>query len=92
MSDPNQRSDRTAELLLLGQIHGLVQGLKEGQEQQNARLERIDGRMDGIDGRLRTVEKQAALSGAISGGAVGIGVALIVEGLKQWLKRGAPSP
>lgn len=89
---PQPQPDRTSELLLLGQIHGLVQGLKDGQDKQTERLDRIEGRMDTIDGRLRTVEQKAAVSGAISGGAMGIGVALLVEGLKQWMKRGGPSP
>jgi hypothetical protein len=84
--------DRTAELILLGKIHGLVESLKEGQDEQNSRLDRIDGRIDGIDGRLRSVEQKAAISGALSGGAMGVGVALIVEALRQWIKRGGPTP
>ncbi|HSV78438.1 MAG TPA: hypothetical protein VLK85_04410 [Ramlibacter sp.] len=82
---------RTQELLLLGQIHGLVQSLKDGQDLTNRRIEamekRVDERFDGIDGRLRTVEQKAAVIGAASGGAMALGTALIVEGIKAWLGR-----
>lgn len=40
-------------------------------------LDRIEARMDKIDDRLRTVEKGAALSGAVSGGVIAIAVGLI---------------
>lgn len=86
---------RTQELLLLGQIHGLVQSLKDGQELQNTRLgdleKRIDGRLETIDGRLRNVEQRAAVAGALSGGAMAIGTALIIEGIKTYIGRG-PTP
>jgi hypothetical protein len=74
--------DRKQELLLLGEIKGIVSGLKETVEQQNQRF-------DQIDARLRTVEQKAAVTGALSGGAMSIGVALIAEGIKTWLKGGA---
>ena len=80
MSDQN--AARTQELLLLGQIHGIVQGLRDGQEQQNQRL-------DGIDQRLRAVEQKAAVAGAVSGGAMAVGTALIIEGVKHWMRGGA---
>lgn len=87
---------RTQELLLLGQIHGLVQALKDGQDLQNRRMsdfeKRVDEKFDGIDTRLRTVEQKAAVAGAVSGGAMAIGTALIVEGVKYWLGRGGPTP
>lgn len=38
--------------------------------------------------RLRVVEQKAAVAGAISGSAVSIGIALAIEGVKQWLGRG----
>jgi hypothetical protein len=72
-------------LFLLGQIHGLVQNLKDGQDLTNQRLDKMDD-------RLRTVEQRSAAVGAVSGGAMAIGVALIVEGLKQWVGRGTPHP
>jgi hypothetical protein len=83
---------RTQELLLLGQIHGLVQALKDGQDLQHRRMdqleEKVDNRFDGIDTRLRMVEQKAAVVGAASGGAMALGTALIVEGIKHWLSRG----
>lgn len=80
MSDPESQ-----QMYLLGQIHSMVQSLKDGQELTNQRLDRMDD-------RLRSVEQRSAAVGAVSGGAMAIGVALIVEGMKQWLKRGGPSP
>lgn len=106
--------DRTAELLLLGQIHGLVQSLKDGQDQANRRMEdmskrfdarlddmstrfderlgimskRFDDRLDAVDGRLRMVEQKAAVAGAFSGGAMAVGTALIIEGIKVWMRGG----
>ena len=80
MSDPESQ-----QMYLLGQIHSMVQSLKDGQELTNQRLDRMDD-------RLRSVEQRSAAVGAVSGGAMAIGVALIVEGMKQWLKRGGPTP
>ena len=80
--------DRSQELLLLGQIHGLVQALKDGQDQQHRRMDSFDLRFDAFDGRLRSVEQRAAVLGATSGGAVGLGSALLIEGVKQWLHTG----
>lgn len=90
----------TQELLLLGEIRGIVQSLRDGQELHgrrlsevenrfNARLDtletKVGARLDGIDGRLRRVEQKAALAGAVSGGVVAVGTALIVERIKHWL-------
>lgn len=83
---------KTQELLLLGEIKGLVQALKEGQDRQNDRFDRVDERLDRMDGRLRVVEQKAVMAGAVSGGAMAIGTALIVEGIKHWLGRGGPTP
>lgn len=87
MSDPYR--DRTPELLLLGQIHGLVQALKDGQELQERRMDGLSARLDAIDARLRMVEQKAAVAGALSGGAMAVGTALIIEGIKLWLRGGA---
>lgn len=38
-----------------------------------------------LDKRLRDVEKKTAVVGAVGGTAAGIGVTLIVEGIRQWL-------
>ena len=76
------------QLLLLGEIKGLVQGLKDGQDVANDRLDRIETQQGKIDERLRVVEQRAAVVGAVSGGAMALGTALIAEGLKYWLGRG----
>lgn len=94
---PEPASDsRSRELLLLGQIHGIVDQLRQGQQAQaQAAAElgkRLDGRLDKLDDRLRTVEQKAALNGAVSGGVMGIGVALAIEGLKAWARKGTPTP
>lgn len=69
------------ELMLLGKMDGKLDGI-------TAHLTRQDARMDAIDKRLRMVEQKAAVAGAISGSAVSIGIALAIEGVKQWLSRG----
>ncbi|HRL97839.1 MAG TPA: hypothetical protein PLE22_00155 [Acidovorax sp.] len=69
------------ELMLLGKMDGKLDGI-------TAHLTRQDKRMDAIDNRLRTVEQKAAVAGAISGSAVSIGIALAIEGVKQWIGRG----
>ena len=87
-----QNSEHRQELLLLGQIHGLVQSLKDGQDLQNRRMDRMEQRMEehysGLDSRLREVEKKAAVAGALSGGAVAVGTALVVEGIRQFMNGG----
>lgn len=67
------------ELILLGKIDGQLSGISQQLTQQ-------DGRLEGIEARLRTVEQKAAVTGAISGGAISVGIALVVEGLKQWYR------
>lgn len=56
--------------LLLGEIKGKLDLVITGQGQTNKRL-------DSMDERLRTVEKKAAVNGAITGGLVAIGFELI---------------
>ena len=82
-----------ATLILLGEIKGIVNGLRDGQAAHQAALGALSARIDAIDGRLRVVEQKAALTGAVSGGIMGIGVALIAEGLKHWVGiPGRPGP
>lgn len=69
------------ELMLLGKMDGKLDGIA-------SHLTRQDARIDAIDKRLRMVEQKAAVAGAISGSAVSIGIALAIEGVKQWLGRG----
>lgn len=64
-------ADQRDVLLLLGEIKGEITGIKH-------RLDKVDA----IDSRLRDVEVRAAKNGAISGGVVGVGVALIIEASK----------
>ena len=68
------------ELMLLGKIDGKIDDISR-------HLSRQDGRLDAIDDRLRVVEQKAAMTGAMSGGAISIGIALIIEGAKSWLAR-----
>ena len=67
------------ELILLGQIDGKLDGIKTDIRDQKERLDKIDA-------RLRVVEQKAAVTGAISGGAISIGMALIIEGVRQAMK------
>lgn len=83
-------------LMLLGEIKGIVQGLRDGQQAQADQLRAVQEGMGAMDGRLRTVEqglvRVGAQAGAVSGGAMAIGVALIVETLKAWVGKGTPHP
>lgn len=80
------------EMMLLGKMDGKLDGITAHLNRQDKRIddldERMNGRLNDIDTRLREVEKKAAVAGALSGGAVAVGTALIVEGLKQWLRGG----
>lgn len=78
--------------LLLGQIKGLVESLVEGQKAQAHRFDKLDARIDTIDVRVRSVEVRAATFSAVTGGVMGIGMALLVESIKDWMRRGPPAP
>ena len=54
----------------LGEIKGLITGIKENQEAQGAKLDKLDD-------RLRSVEKSGAVYGAITGGVMAVAVGLI---------------
>lgn len=75
MSDPT----RDQQLLMLGEIRGIAQSLKDGQDLMAKRL-------DTMDERLRKVEQRAAVNGAVSGGVMGVGMALIVETVRAWVR------
>lgn len=64
---------------MLGEIKGIVGELRENQRTDRQMLA-------GFDTRLRDQEVTAAKVGAFSGGAIAIGVALIIEGAKQALR------
>ena len=80
------------ELMLLGKMDGKLDSITAHLGRQDARIDALDQRMEerhnAIDKRLRVVEQKAAVAGAISGSAVSIGIALAIEGAKQWLSRG----
>lgn len=76
------------ELMLLGRIDGKLDGIKGHLNQQDVRMDRQDANIKTLDERVRGLEQRAAVAGAISGGAISVGIALIVEGAKQWLARG----
>lgn len=64
MSDEQSRS--------LGRIEGKLDMLIAQQGDTNMRLDKMDG-------RLRNVEMKAATNGAVAGGLVSIGIALVIE-------------
>lgn len=69
------------ELLLLGKIDGKIDGIAK-------HLTAQDQRLDKIDDRLRVVEQKAAITGAISGGAISVGMALLIESAKHFFIKG----
>ncbi len=90
-------------LVMLGQIHGLVQSLKDGQEAHalqiremgarlDKRIDKIDSRFDHLDERVRAVETKAAVSGAVSGGVMGVGMALLIEAGRAFLRSVGKAP
>lgn len=116
MTEPTHQSASLSaeQLLLLGEIKGLVSSLREDHQRLEDRLadqlgategrlgDRIDatkksvtdldirlsGRIDVVDARLRTVEQRSAAYGALAGSATSIGILLLVESLKAFIKRG----
>lgn len=64
---------------LLGEISGKLTQIQQQQATQTAALEKLDE-------RLRQQETKSAALGALSGGVVSIGVALVIESLKDWVK------
>ncbi|AFL76220.1 hypothetical protein [Thiocystis violascens] len=61
-------------LLLLGEIKGRLDHI---QNDQVVLIRKIDA----IDGRLRTVETRSAINGAVTGGVMAVGIALIKSAL-----------
>lgn len=80
--------EQTSSAYMLGEIKGLIAGIKEQMQDTNRRFDVLDTKLDKVDDRLRTVEKKAAVIGAVSGGVMSVGMALITEGIHQWLGRG----
>lgn len=71
-------------LLLLGQIDGRLQGVESSQAETNMLLRSMDA-------RLRQQEQAAVKASVITSSAVGVGMALLIEGLKNWMQRGGPN-
>ena len=63
-------------LLMLGEIKGKLDGIEK-------KLDTHGKVTNSIDGRLRKVEQRSAVIGATSGGIMGLGVALIIQAIKQ---------
>lgn len=84
------------ELMMLGKIDGKLDGIGSHLGRLDARIDsmdkRVNDRLDGMDERLRDVEKKSAVIGAVSGSAVSIGIALAIEGVKQWWRGGVGGP
>jgi len=66
-------------MFMLGKIKGQLEGVQKSVDAQNVSVTNIDK-------RLRTVEKSAAVHGAVGGGLVGVGIALISESIKAAFK------
>ncbi|MCX7204760.1 MAG: hypothetical protein NT086_01990 [Proteobacteria bacterium] len=69
-------ADDNSLALMLGRMEGKLDMIIGNQNQ-------LSDRVDGLDERMRTVEIQAAKSGAISGGIAAVGTAIAVEILKR---------
>lgn len=82
------------ELMLLGKMDGKLDGITAHLVRQDQRIDALDERMEerhnAMDKRLRVVEQKAAVAGAVSGTAVSVGMALVIEGIKQWMAGGGP--
>jgi hypothetical protein len=72
-------------LLLLGEIKGKVDAIAATQDTHGTQL-------SGLDGRLRTQEQRAAAAGAVGGGVISVGMALLIEAAKGWMGRGGSNP
>lgn len=63
----------------LGRIEGRLDGIEDWQKEKGAKI-------DSIDQRTNKLEIKAALNGAVSGGVVSVGIALITAGIKEAFK------
>ncbi len=86
-----QRSsnDQISELRAsVGEVHSRVSSVMSSQAAQEKSIDALQTTVTSMDVRLRDVEVRGATYGAVSGGAVAVGMALLVEGLKAWMSRG----
>jgi hypothetical protein len=66
-------------LVLLGQIKGT-------QDAHSDLLQAQGNLLQSIDARLRNTEQATTKAAAVSGGVVAVGMALLIEGFKGWIK------
>lgn len=64
-------------VLLLGEIKGKLEAM-------DSTLGGLDGKLDGVAARVGRLETRGAVHGAIAGGFMSVGVALLAEKLKHW--------
>lgn len=68
--------DRDEHTLLLGEIKGKLDALYD-------KVEGVDGKLDAVSGRVGRLETRAAVHGAVAGGFMSVGIALIIEKVKK---------
>lgn len=66
-------------------FEALRQDLRESLKTLEAKME---AQHKELDGRLRKVEQKAAVVGAVGGTAAGVGVAIMIEIFRSWLRGG----
>jgi hypothetical protein len=64
----------------IGRLEGIVEMLREQHQENRAEFAAIRG-------DITTLKVDAGKQGAVYGGAVAIGVALIIEGMKGWVRQ-----
>lgn len=72
-------ADQSEVMYMLGEIKGQLEGVKKS-------VDTTSKSVVSMDKRLRTVERSAATYGAVGGGLVGIGIAIISESVKAAFK------
>lgn len=81
-----QDENNSNHVLLLGQIKGqlsqVIENQKENKEELNDRFDKTDAKLATFDERIRSIEQKSATYGAVSGGIVAVGMALVIEKLK----------
>ena len=68
----------------IGKLEGKMDLVIDAQDMQGKKL-------DGIDGRLQTVEKKAAVNGAVAGGVLSVGVLILREVISNIASGGPPT-
>lgn len=62
--------------LLLGEIKGKLDALAD-------KVDGVDGKIEGLSSRVGHLEARGAVHGAVAGGFMAVGVALIVEKMRH---------